>query len=59
MTDEQIGGVIRNSFLTLVGQALEKDSSDNEGGPTGGMVETRGRRPRTGNKGNNGTSDRR
>ena len=40
-TDEQIGGVIRNSFLTLIGQALEKDSSDNEGGLIGGMVETR------------------
>ena len=40
-TDEQIGGVIQNSFLTLVGQALEKDSSDNEGGPIGGMPETR------------------
>ena len=39
-TDEQIGGVIRNSFLMLVGQALEKDSSDNEGGPIGGMTET-------------------
>ena len=40
-TDEQIGGVIRNSFLMLVGQVLEKDSSDNEGGPIGGMTETR------------------
>ena len=31
-TDEQIGGTIRNSFLALVERALEKDSSDNEGG---------------------------
>ena len=38
-TDEQIGGAIQNSFLTLVRQALEKDSSDNEGRPIGGMVE--------------------
>ena len=45
-TDEQIGGAIRNSFLTLVGQALEKDSSDNEGGPIGGVVETREEDPR-------------
>ena len=38
--DEQIGGVIRNSFLMLIGQVLEKDSSDNEGGPIGGTPET-------------------
>ena len=41
LTDEQTGGMIWNSFLTLVGQALEKDNSDNEGGPIGGMPETR------------------
>ena len=44
-TDEQIGGVIQNSFLTLVLQALEKDSSDNEGGPIGGMAETQEENP--------------
>ena len=45
-TGEQMAGAIRNSFLTLIGQALEKDSSDNEGGPIGGMEETREEDPR-------------
>ena len=45
-TDEPMAGAIRNSFLTLVGQALEKDSSDNEGGLIGGMIETREEDPR-------------